>query len=70
MESTSRRSIVFQLKTVRYVIEGYSSVVTLSREDVIKIKSRLLQVIDEHLELISASKEEVGFAYNIDFFEI
>jgi uncharacterized protein (TIGR02147 family) len=48
----------------------YSVVVSLSREDVIKIKSRLLQVIDEHLELVAPSKEEVAYAYTIDFFEV
>jgi uncharacterized protein (TIGR02147 family) len=48
----------------------YSSVVTLSEEDVFRIKKMILKTIDEAREIIRPSKEEKLCSFQVDFFEI
>jgi uncharacterized protein (TIGR02147 family) len=46
----------------------YSAVVTLSKEDVIKIKDKLLEEIKTNVQTIRESPGEEVYVYNIDFF--
>lgn len=48
----------------------YSVVFTLSREDVEKIRARLVQLVVENLKIVAPSKEECAYAFTMDFFEI
>ena len=48
----------------------YSAVVSLSEKDAVRIKSLLLDQLKENLKLITDSKEEKLFAFNIDFFNL
>ena len=48
----------------------YSSVVSLSRSDVLKIKDMLLEAIKENLKVIKESPEEELYSYCIDFFSM
>ncbi len=48
----------------------YSAVVTRSEKDVLKIKDRLLQSINDNLEIVKASPEEKVYVYALDFFEL
>jgi uncharacterized protein (TIGR02147 family) len=48
----------------------YSAVVSLSRDDVLKLKNILLDMISLNLDLIKASKEEVLYCYCLDFFSL
>jgi uncharacterized protein (TIGR02147 family) len=48
----------------------YSGVVSLSDTDVRKLKDRLLEVIDEFVNVVSSSKEEKLYCFNIDFFDL
>ncbi|MNT43381.1 hypothetical protein D3C72_1798500 [compost metagenome] len=48
----------------------YSAVVSLSKEDVLKIKNTLLENIGENIKLIRESKEEELFCLSIDFFDL
>lgn len=47
----------------------YSVVVTLSKADAVKVKERILEMIQDNMKIISDSKEETAFALTIDFFE-
>jgi len=46
----------------------YSAAVTLSREDAMRLKDRLINVIKETVSEIGASKEEEVFCFAVDFF--
>lgn len=48
----------------------YTAVVTLSREDVLRLKDMMLKFMKDCVELISPSNEEVLYAYNLDLFEV
>ncbi|HLD99879.1 MAG TPA: TIGR02147 family protein [Bdellovibrionota bacterium] len=48
----------------------YSSVVTISKDDVLKIKSELVKNIETLKKVIRDSKEEVGYCLSFDFFGI
>lgn len=48
----------------------YSSVVSLSEEDVLKIKSNLVKEIDEYNSIVKDSKEETLYCLAIDFFTL
>lgn len=48
----------------------YSGVVSLSKEDAVKIKDETLKFIQGALKTIRASKEEELFCLNIDFFNL
>lgn len=48
----------------------YSSVISLSKEDLIKIKARLVQEITEAKAIIRDSKEEVLCCFAVDLFEV
>jgi uncharacterized protein (TIGR02147 family) len=46
----------------------YSAVVTLSKEDVMRLKDKLLEEIKANVQTIRESPEEEVYVYNIDFF--
>lgn len=48
----------------------YSVAYTLSREDVEKIRQQILQVIEQNMNVVRPSKEEVLYCNTIDFFEL
>jgi uncharacterized protein (TIGR02147 family) len=48
----------------------YSTVVSLSREDVLRIKNRILEEIKINQEIVKASPEEELYAYTVDFFSM
>lgn len=48
----------------------YSAVVTVSREDAVRVKERLMQVLQENVRTISASPGEVAFCHVMDWFEV
>lgn len=48
----------------------YSSVVSLSEEDVLKIKSNLVKEIDDYNAIVKDSKEETLYCLTIDFFTL
>lgn len=48
----------------------YSGVVSLSAADVVRIKSLLLDQLNENLKIIRDSKEERLYALNLDFFNL
>jgi uncharacterized protein (TIGR02147 family) len=48
----------------------YSSVVSLSEKDVVRIKNILLDQLKENLKIIGASKEEKLYGLNIDFYNL
>jgi Mn-dependent DtxR family transcriptional regulator len=48
----------------------YSSVLSLSESDVIKIKNLLLDQLKDNLKIVAASKEEKLFGLNIDFYNL
>ncbi len=48
----------------------YSSVFTLSKEDVILLKGKFLEFIKDNLKVIQASKEESLYSFNMDFFGV
>lgn len=48
----------------------YSSVVSLSEKDVVRIKNMLLDQLQENLKVIKDSKEEKLYSFNIDFFSL
>lgn len=48
----------------------YTSVVALSEEDVLRIKRKLLDMLEEARTVIRDSKEEVVYSFLLDFFQI
>jgi uncharacterized protein (TIGR02147 family) len=48
----------------------YSGVVTLSREDVLKLKNRILEFIQESVKTVRESKEEELYCLAVDFFSL
>lgn len=48
----------------------YSVVMTMSHEDMKKIKEQMVKVVQESLKMIAPSKEEVAFALSFDYFQI
>ena len=48
----------------------YSAAITLAREDVEKIRKVLLEAIERTENIYKPSKEETGYAVNLDFFAI
>lgn len=48
----------------------YSSVITASEQDSVKIRAIMVKAIEDIRTLVSKSKDERGFSYNMDFFEI
>jgi len=45
----------------------YSACLTLSNKDAFKVKDSLLGNLQDNIKVISKSKEEVAYVYNIDF---
>ncbi|MCK6598406.1 MAG: TIGR02147 family protein [Bdellovibrionaceae bacterium] len=61
------------LKSLESVSEKelhYSSVVSVSLEDVLKIKSNLVKQIEEYNSIVKDSKEETLYCLTIDFFTL
>ena len=48
----------------------YSTVSTLSLDDVEKIKSKFVRVIQEYVETIASSSEEAMYNFNLDFYNL
>ena len=48
----------------------YSSVISLSEKDVLRIKNLLLDQLKDNLKIIGDSKEECLYSMNIDFFNL
>jgi uncharacterized protein (TIGR02147 family) len=48
----------------------YSAVMSISKEDVLKLKNRMLDFIQNNSEIIRASKEEELYCYTLDFFSL
>ena len=48
----------------------YSTVSSLSNDDVEKIKSKFIKVIQEYVEVIAPSKEETLYNFNLDFYSL
>lgn len=48
----------------------YSGVFSLSREDVLRLKDRMLEFIDETVKTVRASPEEVLYSFCLDFFDL
>jgi uncharacterized protein (TIGR02147 family) len=48
----------------------YSSAITLSRNDVLKIRKVLLSAVEQTENIYKPSKEEVAFVFNVDFFPL
>jgi len=46
----------------------YSSVITCSFDDSVKIKMALIQAIDEIRKIVRPSEDEGAYAYSLDFF--
>lgn len=46
----------------------YSTVSTLSKDDAEKLRSEMFQFIENYVETIKPSKEEVMYGFNLDFF--
>lgn len=65
-----RTRAMLSLDRVRPGDLHYSVVFTLSREDSLKLRERLLQTIQENLKDVAPSKEEVVYCQSIDFFEL
>lgn len=48
----------------------YSSVVSLSASDVLRLKNLLLDQLKDNLKIIGSSKEECLYGFNIDFYNL
>ncbi len=48
----------------------YSTIVSLSQDDVLRIKNRILEEIKANQEIVKNSPEEELFAYTVDFFSM
>ena len=48
----------------------YSAVVTLSKNDIIKLKERMLEQMKENIAIVRESREEEVYVYNLDFFSL
>ncbi|MGZ3695835.1 MAG: TIGR02147 family protein [Bdellovibrionota bacterium] len=48
----------------------YSAVMSVSKEDVLRLKNSMLDFIKENAEIIRASKEEELYCYTMDFFSL
>lgn len=48
----------------------YSTVSSLSHDDAEKLKSKLVKVIQEYVEVIQPSKEETLYNFNLDFYSL
>lgn len=48
----------------------YSVVYTLSREDALKLKDKIIKLVKENISTVDPSKEEVIYCNTIDFFEV
>lgn len=48
----------------------YSAVVSLSKEDVLRLKDRMLENIKSDVEMIKISQEEEIYVYSVDFFSL
>jgi hypothetical protein len=48
----------------------YSAIVSLSQQDVRKLKNKMLENIKEYLEVVRPSKEEQVFSLCLDFFDV
>jgi uncharacterized protein (TIGR02147 family) len=48
----------------------YSAVVTLSSEDVLRLKERMLEQIKNNIDIVKPSVSEQVYVYNIDFFNL
>ena len=48
----------------------YSSIITASHEDAVRIKAVFLEAIDNVRGLVKASKDEAVFSYAVDFFPL
>lgn len=63
-----RMKAIQSLDDVRPNDLHYSSVITCSEEDAIRLKSVLINAIDEMRAIIRPSKDEAQYAYSLDFF--
>ena len=48
----------------------YSTVSTLSKKDAEILRARLVQIIQEYVELLNGSSEETMYCFNLDFFKL
>jgi uncharacterized protein (TIGR02147 family) len=75
-ENITKHHINWRMQTIRSFDATlpedlhYSAVVTLSKEDVRRIRERLLSSLKENLEIIGKSKEEDAYIYCLDFFPV
>jgi uncharacterized protein (TIGR02147 family) len=48
----------------------YSTISSLSKKDVEKIRDKFVQVIEEYVGIVKDSKEEALYSFNLDFFNL
>lgn len=48
----------------------YSVIYSLSKEDALKVRKQILDLIEQNMEVVKPSKEEVLYCNTIDFFEL
>jgi uncharacterized protein (TIGR02147 family) len=48
----------------------YSTVYTISKQDVTKLRLQMIKLIEQNMEIVRPSNEEVLYAYTTDFFEL
>lgn len=48
----------------------YSAAITLSKNDISKLKDRMLEQIKENIQIVRDSSEEEVYVYNLDFFSL
>lgn len=48
----------------------YSTVSTLSYDDAVKLKSTIIQIIQDYVKVIGPSKEQTMYNFNIDFYSL
>ncbi|MDB5038958.1 MAG: hypothetical protein JWQ35_2486 [Bacteriovoracaceae bacterium] len=65
-----RQKIISSLERIKPQDLHYSSVVSLSRSDVPRIKAALIQAIEEVRDIVKETKEEELFCYTLDLFSL
>ncbi len=70
LHSNWRMQAIHSLEKRREEDLHYSVTYSLSKEDVAKIRKQILDVIEQNMEVVRPSKEEVLYCHTIDFFEV